>query len=82
MSFIKRWDVGDIQRQIDACAAQVSNTYNDGFTSWHCKQDLLIVKYQLEEILRTAPKFAPEEEFVRELEKQKVWKRLNETTNQ
>ena len=66
MSFIKRWDVGDIQRQISACASQVNSTYNDGFTAWHCKQDLLIVKYQLEEILRTAPTFAPEKEFIRE----------------
>lgn len=78
---MKRWDVGDLQRQVDACAAQMSSGYNDGFTQWHCKQDLLILKYQLDEILRTAPTFAGEEEFIEQLDKTIVWKRLNEKTN-
>ena len=82
MGFVKHWDVSDIQRQLNACAAQVNSRYNDGFAAWYCKQDLLKVKYQLEEILRTAPRFAGEEEFIREIEKNKVWKRLNEKTNQ
>lgn len=82
MSFIKRWDVDDIQRQINACAAQVNNTYNDGFTAWYCKQDLIRVKYQLDEILRNATKFHGEDEFVAEIEKDLVWKRLNEKTDQ
>jgi len=81
MSFIKRWDVGDIQRQLAACSAQVNNMYNDGFIQWGCKQDLLKVKYQLDELLRNAPTFAGEEEFVNELNKQIVWSRLNEKTN-
>jgi len=81
MSFIKRWDVGDIQRQISACGIQMNSNYNDGFVQWHCKQDLLIVKYQVEELLRNASKFAGEEEFINQLDKQVVWKRLNEKTN-
>lgn len=81
MSFIKRWDVDDIQRQLNACAAEVNYVKHDGFTQWHCKQDLIRVKYQLDEILRTAPRFADEDEFRTELEKQLVWKRLNEKTN-
>ena len=82
MSFIKRWDVDDIQRQINACAAEVNYVNHDGFTQWYCKQDLIRVKYQLDEILRTAPRFAGEDEFVAEIEKDLVWKRLNEKTNQ
>jgi hypothetical protein len=81
MGFVKRWDVGDIQRQIDACAAQVNSPYNDGFTGWTCKQDLLVLKYQLDEILRSAPTFAPEQQFLNDLDKNTVWKRLNEKTN-
>ena len=81
MGFVKRWDVGDLQRQVDACSAQMNSGYNDGFTQWHCKQDLLILKYQLDEILRTAPTFAGEEEFIEQLDKTIVWKRLNEKTN-
>lgn len=81
MGFQKRWDVGEIQRQLNACSAQVNSSYNDGFTSWACKQDLIVVKYQLDELLRTAPKFAGEEEFIDQLDKKLVWKRLNEKTN-
>lgn len=81
MSFIKRWDVDDIQRQINACAAEINYIKHDGFTQWYCKQDLIRVKYQLDEILRTAPTFADEAKFIAELEKDLVWKRLNEKTN-
>ena len=81
MSFVKRWDVADIERQIRACAAQVNSVYNDGFTGWHCKQDLLRVKYQLDELLRIAPTFSGEEKFIAELEKNIIWKRLNEKAN-
>ena len=81
MGFQKRWDVAEIQRLISVCSAQMKNGYNDGFVQWHCKQDLLVVKYQLDEILRTAPTFADEKEFIEQLDKQLVWKRLNEKTN-
>jgi hypothetical protein len=80
MSFIKQWNVDDIQHQLRACSAQVNSSYNDGFTSWSCKQDLLVVKYQLDELLRIAPKFAGEEEFVAELDKKLVWKQLRQKT--
>ena len=81
MGFKKSWDVGDIQRQLSACSANMNNYYNDGFTQWHCKQDLLIVKYQLDELLRDSPTFEGELEFIDQLDKQLVWKRLNEKTN-
>jgi hypothetical protein len=81
MGFQKRWDVGEIQRQINACSSQMNSNYNDGFIQWGCKQDLLIVKYQLDELLRNSPTFAGEQEFVDQLDKQLVWKRLNEKTN-
>jgi hypothetical protein len=81
MGFQKRWDVEDIQRQLGACSAQMNSNYNDGFIQWGCKQDLLVVKYQLDELLRSSPKFAGEDEFVDQLDKQLVWKRLNEKTN-
>lgn len=81
MGFQKRWDVGDIQRQLNACSAQMNSNYNDGFVQWHCKQDLLIVKYQLDELLRNSATFVDEEKFVEQLDKQLVWKRLNEKTD-
>lgn len=79
MSFVKRWSVNDIQQQLRACQAQVSSVYNDGFTAWGCKQDLLQIKYELDEFLKTAPKFVGEEEFIHDLEKKTVWKTLKRT---
>jgi hypothetical protein len=76
MGFVKRWGVEEIQQQLRACQAQVASPYNDGFTAWACKQDLLQIKYELDEFLKTAPKFAGEEEYIQELEKKIVWKTL------
>jgi len=81
MGFVKKWDVNDIQRQLRSCAAQVNSEYNDGFTAWTCKQDLLNVKYQLDELLRSCPTFADESEYIASIEKHITWKRLSENSN-
>lgn len=82
MSFVIRWDKSQIIRDISACAAQVGSPYNDGFSAWGCKKDLLDIQYHLEQTLKELPTFATEEEYFREREKQQVWKALNETTHQ
>jgi hypothetical protein len=77
-AYHQRWDVDNILRQLNLCSAQVNSSYNDGFTAWSCKKDLLTVKYHLDQLLSQAPKFSHvEEEFVNEMEKQKTWKALN-----
>lgn len=79
MSYIKHWNVGDIIRQLNLCSSQVNSPFNDGWTSWGCKKDLLTVKYHLDELLAEAPKFSHvEADFVNEMEKQKTWKVLND----
>ena len=77
MSFIKRWDADDVCAQIRQCSAQLNSHYNDGFTQWACKQDLLRIKYELDEILESAPRFSNEDKFIEALEQQKTWKKLN-----
>lgn len=77
MSFIKRWDADKIISDLNACNAQLISPYNDGFTQWSCKEDLIRVKYALDEILENSPTFAPENKFIEEMEKQKTWKKLN-----
>lgn len=77
MGFKITWDSAQILRDLRQCAAQAASPYNDGFTAWGCKQDLLQVKYELEQMLQVLPTFAGEEEYVRELEKKTVWKTLN-----
>lgn len=77
MSFIKRWDADDVLAQLRHCSAQLYSNYNDGYTQWYCKQDLIRIKYALDEILESAPRFSGEDEFIEELEQQKTWKKLN-----
>lgn len=73
MSFIQRWNADDIKQQLARCAGQMNNNYNDGFTQWGCKKDLLDVKYYLDELLRKAPEFAGEAEYVQAQEQQRAW---------
>ena len=78
MSFIQTWDVAKIVADLRSCRSQVANPYNDGFSAWGCKQDLLQVKYELDRMLRDLPHFAGEDEYCREQEKQDVWRALNQ----
>lgn len=77
MSYRITWDVPRIMNDIRACAAQVASPYNDGWNAWHCKQDLLQIKYELDQILEQLPTFSGEQEFVQEQQKRKVWQKLS-----
>jgi hypothetical protein len=82
MGYIRRWDVSDIKHQLGRCSTEMQYAGNDGFSQWDCKKDLLEVKYYLEELLHNAPTFGNlEESYHEDMEKQQVWKRLNEETN-
>jgi hypothetical protein len=79
MSFVQRWDADQIIRDLHACNAEASSLYNDGFTGWGCKKDLLRVKYALDEMLASTPNFSHvEEEFHKEMAKQQTWSKLND----
>jgi hypothetical protein len=78
MSYIKRWDVDKIINDLRGAAAQVHSSYNDGFTAWACKEDLLTVKYAIDEMLEGAPYFSHmEDDFHKEKSKEKTWRALN-----
>lgn len=76
MSFRITWDSDQIIGDLRRCATQVASPYNDGFSAWGCKQDLLQVKYELDAMLQDLPAFADEADYIRELEKKTVWKTL------
>lgn len=78
MGFKISWDVARILSELRSCSAQAASPYNDGFTAWGCKQDLLQIKYDLDNMLRGLPAFgSDEEDFIRQLEKRQVWRELN-----
>jgi len=77
MSFLIKWDADKIISDLSTAAAEACSSYNDGFSAWQCKKDMLKVKYALDEMLERTPNFSHlEEEFVQAQEKQKVWKTL------
>ncbi len=76
MSFIIKWDADQIVSDLRLAAGQVGSAYNDGFSAWMCKQDLLKVKYALDDMLSDLPTFAGEKEYCEKLEQEKTWKIL------
>jgi len=64
MGFKKNWDVIDIVSQINIMAMECKSPYNEGFLAWGIKQDLLRVKWLVDDALNRCPKFAGEDEFV------------------
>jgi hypothetical protein len=72
MGFKKNWDMPDIARQINILSYECNDARNDGFVGWGCKQDLYRIKWLVEDALRRCPTYSPEEEWLREHEKQKV----------
>lgn len=76
MGFQKRWDVSNICQQISNCRAEVVSPYNDGYNAWSCKQDLYRIKYFLDDVLDMSYKFVGEEEFIKQLEHEKLITKL------
>jgi hypothetical protein len=72
MGFKKNWDMADIARQINVLAYESSSARNDGYVGWGCKQDLYRIKWLVDDAIKRCPNFSPEEEWLREQEKQKV----------
>jgi|APCry1669190288_1035285.scaffolds.fasta_scaffold303259_1 hypothetical protein len=68
MGFKKNWDVIDIVTQLNIMAMECRSPLNDGYTAWEVKQDLLRIKWLLEDALNRCPSFSGEEEFVRKHE--------------
>ncbi len=74
-------DMSLIAGQINAAAYEANSGYNDGYVSWGYKQDLYRLKWILEDAIKRCPQFAPEEEWLREQEKQKVIRILKDDSH-
>jgi hypothetical protein len=81
MGFKKNWDVADIASQINTLALEINSSYNDGFTSWHCKQDLWRIKWLVDDALSRAPNFGDDEtEWLKIQDQKKMWQTLKDNT--
>ena len=69
---IRNWNAGDIISDLQKIYSATTDPRMDGFTTWACKQDLYRVKFAVDEMLVKTSKFSGEEEWLEELEKEKV----------
>ena len=77
MGLKKNWEVGDITSQVHSLAREISSPYNDGYTQWHCKQDLYQIKQLVDQALARSPDFGDlEQEWLHEQEKKHIIKIL------
>jgi hypothetical protein len=77
MGFKKNWEVGDITSQVHSLAREISSPYNDGYTQWHCKQDLYQIKQLVDQALARSPDFGDlEQEWLHTQEKKHIIKIL------
>jgi hypothetical protein len=79
MGFKKSWDVSDITSQIHTLYRECSSPYNDGFTAWGCKQDLLLIQQLVNEAVKNSPNFGEtENDWLKEQEQKRIIKILKQ----
>jgi hypothetical protein len=77
MGFKKNWEVGDITSQVHSLAREITSPYNDGYTQWHCKQDLYQIKQLVDQALARSPDFGDlEQQWLQTQEKKHIIKIL------
>jgi hypothetical protein len=78
MGFRKPIDYNSVHHQIYIAGVELYSPRNDGFTTWDIKQDLYKLKWMLDAIIKDAPTFVDEEEFIKEHEQKVMWRTLKE----
>ena len=79
MGFKKSWDVIGITSQIYTLHRECSSPYNDGFTAWGCKQDLLLIQQLVNEAVKNSPNFGETEtDWLKEQEQKRIIKILKQ----
>lgn len=73
----KSWSVEEIARQVHALSRELNSPFNEGFTSFGCKQDLYQIKWLVDEVFKNSPSFGSlEQEWLTEQEKSRIIKHL------
>ena len=69
---IKRWNVAEIENQLQHMYWACSDPKMDGFVTWPCKQDLYRVKFLVDELLKKCPEYSVEAQWLREHEAEQL----------
>jgi len=76
---IHNWNVDQVIAECRKMYSGANDHYMTGWENWPCKQDLYRVKFAVEEMLQNTSKFAPEDEWLKEQEQQRMWKTLKKS---
>ena len=70
---IINWNINHIKQEIWKIKHACTDPRQDGFTTWGCKQDLIVLKYYIEDMLSACPTYSVEKEFIDELEAERTF---------
>lgn len=63
MGYRKNWDLTAIKHNLLRMAHECSSPYNDGYIQFEIKKELLEIKFLIDDIVESSPKFVGEEEI-------------------
>ncbi len=73
---LNKFNVGDIISQIRTSKYQCSDLRTDSWIAWGLKQDLYQIKWAIEDAIQSCPVFSPEDEWLKDQERQRIIKIL------
>lgn len=65
-------DYNAITHNLWVASTEMNSPYNDGYVTFEIKKDLYKIKFLLDDILKNGPHYVGEEEFLKEMEQQKI----------
>ena len=72
MGYKYSYNVTVAAREINAAAYDANDSGATGFVQWGAKQYLYRLKWIIEDAIKRCPTFSPEQEWLREQEKERV----------
>ena len=75
---IKDWNREKIEQEIWKIKWAATDPRMDGFVTWGCKQDLILLKYYIEDMLEQCSTYVAEQEFIDKLEADRTFTRLKQ----
>ena len=77
-NMIKDWNREKIEQEIWKIKWAATDPRMDGFVTWGCKQDLILLKYYIEDMLDQCSMYVGEQEFIDKLEADRTFTRLKQ----
>lgn len=72
MGYKRDWDANTVKHNIWAMRAECTDMRNDGFVTWETKKELYRLKWLIDESLEACSTYAPEAEWLKEQEQQRI----------